>query len=428
MKPGAARWIGAVAAAMLALAGVHWLSHPHPAVHARSLVPVATPPGITLQVRAGTKRARAAAAAEVVYADAKGMTLYVYDKDSVPGTSACVSDCAAAWPPAVASSGATPVGDWSLIARADGARQWVYRGAPLYRFGNDHAVGDTRGDGADNGVWHVALLRPGAGMVLPDDIAVREIADAGGQGLVDTLGMTLYTFQGDVTHSKAYCDGGGDCARRWIPLAAPEIANPAGDFSAIVRDDGITQWAYRGKPLYTFDADQKPGDVNGIGVDARFHVALIVRNFMPADATIRRSVELGDILATAGGATLYQRDRVLTEDEGHGFRADHGAPAIGRSLGTATCDESCAKTWPPFTAPADALPSGYWDIAKRPDGTRQWVYKGFALYTYAADKPGDISGNELHDLGQLGDAPIVAADSSAIGVGIRAMFWHAVVP
>ena len=114
---------------------------------------------------------------------------------------------------------------------------------------------------------------------------------------------------------------------------------------------------------------------------------------------------------------------------------------------TATCDENCAKTWRPYIAPVGALPSGYWDVDTRPDGTKQWAYKGFALYTYAPDKPGDIGGNEIYDLAPVGDDgtvasngrqvqlvtgagvdPIVPPGGDVSGVGVGAMFWHAVVP
>jgi predicted lipoprotein with Yx(FWY)xxD motif len=227
----------------------------------------------------------------------------------------------------------------------------------------------------------------------------------------------------------------GDCARSWIPLEAPEIANAAGDFSVIARADGITQWSFRGKPLYKFDGDQQPGDTNGIGVDSRFRAALIVRFFMPSGATIRRTIELGNILVTRGGATLYQRDRVTTE-ELHQFRTDHGSPALGRLLGTSTCDSECTKTWRPFAAPAKALPSGYWDVLRRGDGTRQWAFKGFALYTYAADKPGDLKGNRVYTLETVGGnakheaaaAADLRATEDVAGAGVGAMFWHAVVP
>ena len=216
------------------------------------------------------------------------------------------------------------------------------------------------------------------------------------------------------------------------PNASAAAVNPVGEFKAVARDDGITQWMYRGKPLYKFTGDRKPEDINGSGVDDRFRVALIARFFMPAGAAIRRTVELGDILTTRDGATLYQRDRV-TSHELHPFRTDHGTAALGRALGVSTCTAECTKTWPPFVAPQDAQPSGYWDIAIRPDGTRQWVYKGFALYTYAADKPGETKGNALYDLERIGDAtpgvdPLVPVGDSAPGSGVGALFWHAVVP
>src|SRR5207302_6462354 len=216
MKSGAVIWAGAISAAMLAAAGLHGLLRQQPRPHAESLAPLATPPGITLQVLAQAADAQAAdarAAADVVYADAKGMTLYVYAKDARRGKATCTADCARTWPPAVAPHGAIRHGDWSVIAREDGSTQWAYRGAPLYRFANDEAIGDAKGDGAAGGAWHVATFRPAAGMTLPDAIAVRDVADAGGEALVDWLGMTLYAFDGDATHLRPACDAGGDCAR-----------------------------------------------------------------------------------------------------------------------------------------------------------------------------------------------------------------------
>ena len=336
------------------------------------------------------------------------------------------------WPPAVARKDATAGGDWSLAARADGTKQWAYGGAPLYRFAHDEAVGDAKGDGTPG--WHVAVFHPEAGLALPDAIQVREITDAGGAGLVDSLGMTLYALDGSAAHSVPSCAGGDDCARHWAPLEAPQIANATGDFSVIAHDDGITQWMYRGRPLYRFSGDVKPGDANGAGVDPRFRPSLIRRFFMPADVAIRRTVELGAILATRRGATLYQHDRVSNE-ELHPFRTDHGSPALGRAFGTATCDRNCTKTWPPLAAPADAISAGYWDVVTRADGARQWAYKGFALHTFAADKPGDIDGHAIYTLAQIGGNPKSAeidpnalVGGSASGLGVSAMFWHAVVP
>ena len=56
-----------------------------------------------------------------------GMTLYTFDKDA-GGKSACNGPCAANWPPLTPSASATASGDWSIITRDDGTRQWAYKG------------------------------------------------------------------------------------------------------------------------------------------------------------------------------------------------------------------------------------------------------------------------------------------------------------
>lgn len=89
-----------------------------------------------------------------VFADVRGMTLYTYDADR-PGLSRCYGLCAFAWPPAAADADARPAGGFMVISRADGTRQWVYKGAPLYGYFRDAKPGDTAGEG-DDGVWHVA--------------------------------------------------------------------------------------------------------------------------------------------------------------------------------------------------------------------------------------------------------------------------------
>ena len=86
--------------------------------------------------------------------DGAGMTLYWYDRDST-GASNCNGVCANNWPPFNAPADAKASGDWTVIARKDGARQWAYRGKPLYTFYHDGDPGDVKGDGVNN-VWHIA--------------------------------------------------------------------------------------------------------------------------------------------------------------------------------------------------------------------------------------------------------------------------------
>lgn len=89
-----------------------------------------------------------------IYTDAKGMTLYTYDKDSA-GKSACNGDCATNWPPLMAAADAKDEGEWTVVTRDDGAKMWAYEGKPLYTFVQDKKAGDMTGEGK-GGVWHVA--------------------------------------------------------------------------------------------------------------------------------------------------------------------------------------------------------------------------------------------------------------------------------
>ena len=89
---------------------------------------------------------------------------------------------------------------------------------------------------------------------------------------VNTAGMTLYTFDKDAAGSgKSVCNG--PCAVNWPPLKAGAGDQSSGDWSVISRDDGSKQWGYKGKPLYLWIKDQKPGDKTGDGVNKVWSVA-----------------------------------------------------------------------------------------------------------------------------------------------------------
>ncbi len=97
-------------------------------------------------------------------------------------------------------------------------------------------------------------------------------AKAEGGVLTGPNSMTLYIFDTDVAGSgKSACNG--PCATNWPPLAAGADAKPAGDYAVITREDGSRQWAYKGRPLYYWAKDQKPGDRTGDGVKDVWHVA-----------------------------------------------------------------------------------------------------------------------------------------------------------
>ncbi len=90
--------------------------------------------------------------------DGKGMTLYVFKKDS-PGKSACAGRCVAKWPlffsADVAPAADLKKADFATITREDGQKQTTYKGKPLYYFAGDKARSDTKGEGV-GGLWSVA--------------------------------------------------------------------------------------------------------------------------------------------------------------------------------------------------------------------------------------------------------------------------------
>ncbi len=206
-----------------------------------------------------------------VFAAPTGMSLYVFDRDTQPNVSTCIGQCAAAWPPLAAPAEAKPIGDWTVVARPDGARQWAYRGRPLYRYAEELKAGGTYGDGG--GAWHLALTAwnfPGRAKTAQAAIPAVELpllpagvtAQHAAQGLVlaDFRGMTLYAFDKDVPGSRPSCNG--QCTLQWRPLAAPAAAHALGAWTTVARVDGAVQWAYKGKPLYVCLQDTKPGETS----------------------------------------------------------------------------------------------------------------------------------------------------------------------
>jgi len=98
-----------------------------------------------------------------ILVDAKGKSLYVFDKDT-SGKIACTTGCVAIWPPLVVPNGTlAPSGVMNVTAtlgtvtRPDGTTQLTSDGRPLYSFSGDSGPGQTNGDGFAGGIWHVAL-------------------------------------------------------------------------------------------------------------------------------------------------------------------------------------------------------------------------------------------------------------------------------
>lgn len=115
------------------------------------------------------------------------------------------------------------------------------------------------------------LLALVAAALLPSAALAADPAKAVDGVLVGANGMTVYIFDKDVAGSgKSACNG--PCAANWPPLLAADNDKASGDYAIISRDDGKKQWAYKGKPLYFWVRDSKPGDKTGDGFNNAWRV------------------------------------------------------------------------------------------------------------------------------------------------------------
>ena len=81
--------------------------------------------------------------------DKTGRALYAFSDDT-KGETACLTNCASVWPPAIvkslpATSGGVDASQLTTITRPDGSRQLAYGGLPLYYSESDLEPGDTWG-------------------------------------------------------------------------------------------------------------------------------------------------------------------------------------------------------------------------------------------------------------------------------------------
>jgi hypothetical protein len=79
------------------------------------------------------------------------LPLYIFEGDE-PGKSNCDAVCAAVWPIVRAPENATPTGEWTVVRRADGRKQWAYKGKPVYTFYYDRPY-EPKGAGRVAGWW-----------------------------------------------------------------------------------------------------------------------------------------------------------------------------------------------------------------------------------------------------------------------------------
>ena len=219
-----------------------------------------------------------------VIADRQEMTLY-----TTRDVSDCDLDCMQTWTPLAAPWMANDRGDWSVVRRTDGGKQWAFRGQPLYRYEGDVKPHETLGNGIEG--FKAIVLEPPP----PRPEWVTVIAGDAGLILGDANKKTLYAripprarratpvpveqdskpnehrneiitqVVGLPPESESSKRCGIECPGTvWEPVFAAEDDEPVGNWSLVKRSDGRIQWAYKGNLLYTNIRDLMVGDLEGI--------------------------------------------------------------------------------------------------------------------------------------------------------------------
>lgn len=212
--------------------------------------------------------------------------IYQSDADG-PNKSNCTDACARTWTPILAPASAQPQGEWSIVSRAPGVRQWAFRKKPLYTYTGDPSPGKTEGEDVPG--WHLVYTQ----MVppAPKDFVVQVTMN--GDVLADAKGKTVYYYTcGEDSDDMMPCDrmespqayrfavcGNFDvakCLRTWpyVTVSAGTKSeshlwtavwvDPKTGHAAEANQPGaLNVWAYRGKPVYTYAGDREPGEFLG---------------------------------------------------------------------------------------------------------------------------------------------------------------------
>jgi predicted lipoprotein with Yx(FWY)xxD motif len=113
----------------------------------------------------------------------------------------------------------------------------------------------------------LALFAAGPAQATQTKRVVKEAENTtlGARVLTTLKGKTLYSLSVE-THGRFVCTGA--CLSSWKPLLVPAGVKPTGPvkLGTVKRPNGKIQVTYKGKPLYSFHGDAKPGEANGEGI------------------------------------------------------------------------------------------------------------------------------------------------------------------
>ncbi|MBX7197761.1 MAG: hypothetical protein K1X51_00120 [Rhodospirillaceae bacterium] len=312
--------------------------------------------------------------------------------------------CAEVWPPLYAADDAKPVGNWSIITRDDGKKQWAFDHKAVYTSTLDQRQGDVNGGGY--------LHAQGASGTVRTPISPREDLPAQfdvesmptGRMLTLVDGFSVYTWDKDGPN-KSNCDGA--CLAQWKPvLAAATAPQVHGDWAIIARSPGVFQWTYRKKPLYALNGDQQKRSFHGADIPGWHNVYTTPGPAFPKGFTVQRNPG-GDVLADASGKTIYIFNCI--EDAADQQACDH--PTTTQQYRWAICGgfdvKKCNADFPYVVADKNAKStSQIWGVKDvdpttgryvdpgTPGSVHVWTFRDRPLYTFARDTaPGDVRAN-----------------------------------
>ena len=304
--------------------------------------------------------------------------------------------CIQHWPPVYAPDGAKPVGNFTIVSRTDGRKQWAYKNYALYTSHLDRQAGQTNG-GQSRRAWEGSAeggpRRPaGPVIAVPPQFSVD--GKRLGRLLVTVRGASVYGFEKD-TPVKSNCNGA--CLEEWNPILAPEVAVPLKDWTILVRSNGERQWVFRGQPLYTRALDSKNGSYEGSDVPGWRNIFLSRAPAWPKGFKTAETVS-GLVLTKTSGKTIYLYHCV--EDTPDSLFCD--TPDMPQEYRFAVCGandpDRCLRTFPYVVAEKGAKSESLsWSImevdpktgrtAQNPeDSLRVWAFRGRPIFTFTEDR------------------------------------------
>ena len=310
--------------------------------------------------------------------------------------------CVDVWPPVIAVEGSEPIGKWTLVERDDGTSQWTFDGYPLYVSSLDQQPGDVLGGTKIRSGSGSSAVRKPVGPAPAHPPLFQVVAMKTGRMIVTEERYSVYSYDGDEPNKSNCFDS---CLDSWTPVQASVSAVEQGKWTVIERSPGVRQWAFWGKPLYTYNLDTL--GVSRIGSDVSGWDNVYTQRSLapPSDSFTVQDSRIGHVLADEKGMTIYVYN--CGDDAFDQLACDR--PDTDQEYRMALCGagdpKKCRETFPYVIAPDNATSeSRLWSVMRvdpntghsasveQADGINVWAYRARPVFTFTGDTvPGDAT-------------------------------------